>query len=84
MKFAAEGIGMICPALHFVIDVSGANDTPTKIQALCDIVHDELLQKSSINVINVLGKTQTRHTQSIVSISSSQQEFLILGEWVIL
>ena len=37
-EFAAEGIGMICVALHFVIDVFGANrgckhlganDTPT-------------------------------------------------------
>ena len=40
-EFAAEEIGMICVALHFVIDVFGAIDTPKQYSSLCDIVHDE-------------------------------------------
>lgn len=37
-----------------------------------DVFHNELLDHSSINVINVTGKTESWHTKSVEAISCSQ------------
>ena len=49
-----------------------------------DVIHNKLLKKSSIDVVDVLGHTKTRHSDRVVTIGSSKQKLLILGEWIIL
>lgn len=49
-----------------------------------DVIHDELLQKSGINVVDILLETKTRHSKSVETISGSQKELLIFSEWVVL
>ena len=60
-------------------------DTTCDNQALSwsDVVHDELLKESSIDVVDVFGHTKSWHTEGIVSISSSQQKLLVGGEWIV-
>ena len=59
-------------------------DTTCNDEALSwgDIVHDELLEHSSIDVVNVVGHAESWHTKGVVAIGSSQQELLLGGEWV--
>ena len=47
-----------------------------------DIVHDELLKKSSINVVNVLSESESWHTEGVVTICSSKKKLLNIREWV--
>jgi len=49
----------------------------------CDVVHDELLDHASINVVEVVLETEAGHTEGIVSISSSKEKILIVREGII-
>jgi len=46
-------------------------------------VHDELLHHSCIDVVNVLGSAKSWHTESVVTISSSEKELLVHGKWIV-
>lgn len=37
-----------------------------------DVVHDELLEESGIDIVNVIGKTESWHTKGVVAVGSSQ------------
>jgi len=47
-----------------------------------NIIHDELLKHSSVNVVHVVSHTQSWHTKGVISISGSQKELLLGGEWI--
>lgn len=64
--------------LLMVLNSTGNN----KAFGWSNVVHHELLEKSSIEVIDVFGQSKIRHTKSVVSISSSQKEVLVGSEWV--
>jgi hypothetical protein len=49
----------------------------------CDVVHDELLNHASIDVVEVMLETKAGHTEGIVSISSSEEEILVVREGII-
>lgn len=61
-------------------------DTTGNDQALSwsDVVHDELLEHSSVNVIDVLAHTKSWHTESVVSVSGSKKKLLVSSEWIVL
>ena len=61
-----------------VFDSTGNN----KALSWGDVVHDELLKHSGVNVVHVAGKTKSWHTKGVVAISGSQQKLLLGGEWV--
>lgn len=65
--------------VFLVVFDTGGND---KALSWGNIVHNELLKHSGINVVDVLGETKSWHTKSVVSIGSSQEKFLGVGEWV--
>lgn len=47
-----------------------------------DIVHDEVLKKSGIDIVNILGDSKSWHTESVVSVGGSQQHLTRVSEWV--
>ena len=61
-----------------ILDSTGNN----KALSWGDVVHDELLEHSSVNVVNVFLESESWHTKSVVAISGSQQKLLLGGEWV--
>lgn len=61
-----------------VLDTTGNDET----LSWGDVFHDELLEHSSINVINVFACSKSWHTKSVVAIGGSQQKFLLGGEWI--
>jgi len=61
-----------------VLDTTGNNET----LSWSDVFHDELLEHSSVNVSNIAGQTKSWHTEGVVTIGSSQEHFLLSGEWI--
>ena len=61
-------------------------DTASNNQALLgsNIIHDELLDQASINVVEIALKTNARHAKSVITISGTEKEILILREGIIL
>jgi len=45
-----------------------------------NVVHNELLEHTSINVSNIVLKTKARHTKGVVTIGGSESELLVVGE----
>ena len=64
--------------LLVVLNTTGNN----KALSWSDVVHDELLKKSSIDVVNVLFQSKSWHTEGVESVCSSEKELLVQGEWV--
>jgi hypothetical protein len=62
-----------------VLDSTGYNKTLSG----SDIVHDEFLEHSRIDVVNVVLSAEARHTESVVTEGSSEKEFVILEEGVV-
>lgn len=49
-----------------------------------DVVHNELLEHAGINVTNVAGCSQKRHTESVVTIGGGEEELSIVRSRVVL
>ena len=47
-----------------------------------DVVHDELLDHSGIDVVDVLLHSESGHAESVEAVSGSQEHLLLVGEWV--
>ena len=47
-----------------------------------DVVHHELLQHPGIDIIYVVGETESWHAESVVAESRPLQEVLLHGEWI--
>ena len=47
-----------------------------------NIVHDELLDHSGIDVVDVLLHSESGHAQGVEAVSGSQEHLLLVGEWV--
>ena len=63
-----------------VLDATGNNEALLR----SDVVHNELLDHASINVIEVLLEAEAGHAKGVVSVSSSEEEVLVLREGVVL
>ena len=48
-----------------------------------DVVHDELLKHSSVDVVGVLLKSESWHTEGVVSEGCSKEVLLGRGEWIV-
>ena len=47
-----------------------------------DVVHDELLDHSGIDVVDVLLHSKSGHAEGVEAVSGSEEHFLLVGEWV--
>ena len=65
--------------LLVVLDATGNNEA----LSWGDVIHDELLEHSGVNVINILLEAESWHTKGVVAVGGSQQKLLLGGEWVI-
>ena len=65
--------------LSVILDSTGNN------QALAwgDVVHNELLEKSSIDVVDVVLKSVSWHAQGVVPVSCSEKKLRVLGEGIV-
>ena len=66
--------------LAVVFDTAGDNE------ALLwgNVVHHKLLHDSGVDVANVGLESKRWHTESSVAISCSEEELLVVGEWIVL
>jgi len=62
-----------------MVNNSGSND-----EALLwgDVIHDEFLKHSGVNVINVLCESESWHTESVVTVCSSEEHLLGVSKWI--
>ena len=49
-----------------------------------NIVHKELLEHASIDIVEVVLETEAGHAEGVVTIGSTEEEILVLREWIIL
>jgi hypothetical protein len=47
-----------------------------------DVIHNKLLQRAGVDLVNFARKSETRHTKGVVSEGSSEEKFLVVGAWV--
>jgi len=66
--------------LTVVLDTACDN----KALAWSDVVHDELLEDTGIEVADVGGHTESWHAQGLVSVGGSEEELSVVCKWVIL
>ena len=60
-------------------------DTTCYNQALlrCDVIEDELLKCTGINIFKVALETESWHTKRVITVSSSKQQLLVISEGVV-
>ena len=63
-----------------------ALDTARDDEALFrgDVFHHELLHDASVDIANVVFKTEARHAESIVPVGGAEEQILVVGEGVVL
>lgn len=64
--------------LLMVLDARGNDEALSR----GDVVHHELLHQTSINVVDVLGQTESGHTKSVVSVSSPLEQVLLRSKGI--
>ena len=49
-----------------------------------DVIHNKLLEHSSVNVVQVVLEAESRHTKGVIPVCSPEEELLVVGERVVM